>query len=130
MKDVLDFIDHFKGSENVFLNGCCYWFAKILELRFNDDGYLVDIFHDPIENHFIARFIKMPMWEYEGSNGMKRADDIRFFDIRGDVTDLYNEEGLENVWILEKTDERRWGKLMCDCRDFIDPENYPKWIQY
>ena len=31
---ILDFIDRFKGSEEVFLHGCCYWFAHILNDRF------------------------------------------------------------------------------------------------
>ena len=125
MQEILDFIEHFKGSEEVFLHGCCYWFAKILEMRFNGDGYLVDIFHDPIENHFVARVIE----EIECTSfNPTPISEIRFFDIRGDVTDLYDEEKLENLWVMERTEERRWGKLMCDCRDFIPPEKYPRWI--
>lgn len=62
------FIHNFKASnaeaiEDNFLNGNCYWFAKILEWRFGGT-----IFYCPIENHFIANI-----------------DDC-FFDIRGEIT--------------------------------------------
>lgn len=124
MQDVLSFIAHFKGAEDVFLNGCCYWFAHILQDRFHEAGYLVDIFHDPIEGHFVARFIR------ELSSVEVDPDaEVRFFDIRGDVTDLYKEEDLENVWLMWMNEERRWGKLMCDCKYFLSPEDYPDWIK-
>ena len=122
MQDVLDFIVHFAGSEDTFLNGCCYWFAFILQTRFDNNGYFVDIFYEPVDGHFITRFI--------AQKKDTLSDDVRFFDIRGDVTDLYSESELENMWLLQRTDERRWTKLMCDCRDFIEPENYPRWLKY
>ena len=125
MEEVVRFIKNFHGAEDVFLHGCCYWFAWILKERFHEHGYLVDIFHEPVEGHFVTRFIENPS-PYEP---VWPSADVRFFDIRGDVTDLYNEDDLENVWIMEKTEERRWGKLMCDCRDFISPDNYPAWIK-
>ena len=31
--EILGFIQNFKGSKDVFLNGCCYWFAFILVWR-------------------------------------------------------------------------------------------------
>ena len=49
--EVLHFIDAFKGGypyeiEDTFSNGFCYWFAKILELRFNGTIYFnPDIVH-------------------------------------------------------------------------------------
>jgi len=127
MQEVIDFIKHFKGSEDVFLHGCCYWFAWILKERFNEVGYIVDIFHDPIEGHFIARFIEHP-------DPLEPADQtvpVRFFDIRGDVTDMYKQEDLENMWIMQLTEERRWGRLMADCREFISPDDhrYPAWLK-
>ena len=121
--EVLKFIEHFKGSEETFLNGCCYWFAYILQERFHEHGYIVDIFHDPIEGHFVARFIP------ERDCGKVKDEDIHFYDIRGDVTQLYKEEDLENVWLMSIHEERRWGKLMCDCREFIEPDNYPSWLK-
>lgn len=52
---VLKFINDFKKAhpaeiEDVFLNGYCFWFAKILNLRFNGE-----IFYLPIMNHFIVK---------------------------------------------------------------------------
>lgn len=49
--EVLNFIDSFKGGypheiEDTFSNGFCYWFAKILELRFGGIIYFnPDIIH-------------------------------------------------------------------------------------
>jgi len=125
IKEVLDFIKHFNGAEDVFLHGCCYWFAYILRERFHGHGYIVDIYHDPIEGHFVARFIENPN-PYEP---ITPDVEVRFFDIRGDVTDKYKEDDLENVWIMQMTEERRWGRLMCDCREFIEPEDYPAWLK-
>ena len=124
MKDVLDFISRFKGSEDVFLYGCCYWFAFILQSRFHEHGYLVDIFHEPIDGHFVARFLP----EYLSNEEMVGVKS-KFFDIRGDVTHLYDESEMENVWVLEHTEPRRWGRLMCDCREFIEPDKYPAWLK-
>ena len=125
MQDVVDFIKHFKGSEEVFLHGCCYWFAWILKERFDDCGYLVDIYHDPIEGHFVARFIRHDDY----FEPITPDEDIRFFDVRGDVTDLYNEEQLENMWVMSRAEERRYGRLICDCKYFLEPDNYPAWLK-
>ena len=124
MKEVLDFISRFKGAEETFLSGCCYWFAYILKERFHEHGYLVDIFHDPVEGHFVARFI--PDCKY---NLLNPDAKVYFFDIRGNVTDLYNEEQLENIWLMSFNEPFRYGRLMCDCREFIEPENYPYWLK-
>ena len=121
-KEILDFISNFKGAEDTFLHGCCYWFAFILKERFHDRGYLVDIFHEPVDGHFVARFIV-------DSPNPSVNDEARFFDIRGDVTNFYNEDNLENMWLMNINHERRWAKLMCDCRDFIEPEKYPTWLK-
>jgi hypothetical protein len=50
--EILDFINTFKERhpqeiEDVFSNGFCYWFAKILELRFGGT-----IFFNPESIHF------------------------------------------------------------------------------
>ena len=129
MQDVVDFIKHFKGSEEVFLNGCCYWFARILQDRFHEHGYLVDIYHDPVEGHFLARFIEDSGYKWMHPETYHNPPEVHFFDIRGDVTELYNEDDLENLWLMEQNEERRWGRLMCDCREFILPENYPAWLK-
>lgn len=79
MQDVVDFVKHFKGSEEVFLNGCCYWFARILQDRFHEHGYLVDIFHDPIEGHFLARFIEDPGYKLMHPETCHDEPEVRFF---------------------------------------------------
>jgi hypothetical protein len=51
------FISRFvtKGeSENVFSNGCCYWFAYILFERFKTDAD-VEIVYNCVDNHFATK---------------------------------------------------------------------------
>lgn len=121
MKDVLDFIKHFNGAEDVFLHGCCFWFAFILQERFDGHKYLVSIFHDPIEGHFVAGFLP-------DSDNIS-SEKVRYFDIRGEVTDLYNEDDLESIYWMSINEERRYGRLMCDCKYFIEPEDYPYYLR-
>ena len=66
-KIVLDFIRNFKGSEDTFLNGCCYWFAFILCNRFPEAVMM----YDPVINHFVTQI------------------DGRLYDITGEVTQEY-----------------------------------------
>lgn len=48
---IIDFKEmHPKEIEDVFLHGYYYWFAKILELRFEGTIYYL-----PIDNHFITK---------------------------------------------------------------------------
>lgn len=129
MQDVINFISHFKGAEDVFLHGCCYWFAWILQERFHEQGYLVDIFHEPIEGHFVARFIRDPGLKWMYPEIYHDKPEVKFFDVRGDVTDLYNEDDLENMWVMQQTEERRWGRLLCDCKFFLSPDDYPTWLK-
>lgn len=63
--EVLNFIKAVKGNhpveiENVFSNGFCYWFAKILELRFNGV-----IMFNPDTVHF-ATLIEEQMFDVNG----------------------------------------------------------------
>lgn len=99
MIEILKFIDRFRGSESVFLRGCCYWFARILSERFLD--YRPVILHDPVQGHFVTRI---------GGN---------LYDVRGDVTDLYVGHTLDD---LREMSYGEYARLMRDCRDFIDPE--------
>lgn len=112
--EVLDFISHFKGSENMFLHGCCYWFAKILYDRFSSDekwlGWKIDIRYEPVEGHFVACFYN------------KSSRSSKYFDIRGDVTSVYADKELEQVEKLRVYDHKRYTHLMRDCRDFTAPE--------
>lgn len=125
-QEILDFIAHFKGAEDVFLHGCCYWFAWILQERFNEHGFLVAIFHDPVEGHFVARFIPDTYWEDPNPDAP-----VYFFDIRGDVTHLYNEDDLENMWVMENSEPRRCARLMMSCKWFIETnsDKYPYWLK-
>jgi hypothetical protein len=71
-KEVVDFITDFKAMhpaevEDVFLHGYCYWFAKILEERF--EGI---IYYMPIDNHFITRIGK----EYYDIRGKLNGDEF------------------------------------------------------
>lgn len=50
-KDILDFISHFSNSEELFTCGQCYYFMKILQIRFRDQ-YICVQYYNPILNHF------------------------------------------------------------------------------
>lgn len=97
---ILNFIDRFHGSENVFLHGCCYWFAEILTQRF--ENYKPVMLHEPVEGHFVTKI------------------NTNLYDVRGDVTDLYAGHTLDDVAEMGHSE---YAHLMRDCRDFIDPED-------
>ena len=96
--DVLMFIGRFSTDGKhtrqevveCFTMGCCYWFAKILFLRFKQEG--AEIMVDYVVNHF----------------GCKIAD--RVYDITGDVTEAYNWES----WIHCR-DEALMKRITEDC---------------
>lgn len=93
MNDVADFLKRFHTSDNineVFQNGCCYWFAYILFTRFLKSGAI--IMYDEVANHF----------------GTKIGD--RVYDVTGDVTDKYS-------WIgwLGFDDENHRQRIIKDC---------------
>lgn len=123
VSEVLKFIEKFKDAKDTFLNGCCYWFAWILKFRFDGCGWLVDIFHDPVEGHFVARFIE------DITDTPDPEASVYFFDVRGNVTGMYEEEELENMDVMRHTEERRWARLMCMCKDMICPEDWPDWLK-
>lgn len=114
-QEVLDFIANFNQSEEVqdlFMNSCCLWFATILNDRFDERGdYLVEIFHEPVEGHFVAGMVK----KVDG----KWQDEYSFFDVRGDVTNLYDYDQLDNMWVLRREDPDYYLRLMRDCYDFV-----------
>lgn len=73
MMDVTNFLRRFHFSTDitdVFSNGCCYWFAKILYDRFSMTHGAI-IVYDEVANHFGTKI--------EG----------RVYDITGDVTSKY-----------------------------------------
>ena len=67
-EDILKFISKFKKATDCFLDGCCYWFAHILNHRFGGV-----IFYDMIVGHFFL---------VQGG---------RCYDVRGDITNAYGE---------------------------------------
>lgn len=79
--NVVTFMNRFHSSENiseVFTNGCCFWFAKILHDRFALT-HGAAIMYDEVANHFGTRI------------------DSRVYDITGDVTHKYNWSPWENM---------------------------------
>lgn len=91
---VENFLKRFHFSENindVFISGCCYWFAKILYDRFALT-YGAVIMYDEVENHF----------------GTKIAG--RVYDITGDVTLKYEWKAWSDV-----DDELLRSRIIRDC---------------
>ena len=69
--EILEFIENFKKrhketTEDIFLNGNCYWFSVILIARFTD----AKPYYMPITGHFIVYI------------------DERFYDITGEITNF------------------------------------------
>ena len=101
---ILKFISRFHGSEHVFLTGCCYWFAHILDYRFDMECDPV-IMYEPVEGHFVTRI---------GN---------RYYDIRGDVTELYRGKPMYDMDELACEDSGLYRRLMRDCRDFEEAKD-------
>lgn len=102
MKDkVLEFIKLFDKQDviDVFSNGCCYWFARILKERFYKE-YDSDpiIMYDPLINHFGTEI------------------DDKVYDVTGDVTDKYN--WVNAVEYLNE-DEILAERIVRDCIDIV-----------
>ena len=101
MSEVLEFIAHFhkvKNPEvidNLFTNGCCYWFSLLLHSRFK--GSI--IMYDPIENHFVTKI------------------EDRLYDVTGDVTGKYNVIDWETY-----DDDIHKKRIISQCIDFTYKE--------
>ena len=101
VKEINSFIDRFTKSGfrtevvDCFSNGCCYWFAKILESRFYLD--VAVIMYDQVENHFGCMI-----------NG-------RVYDITGDVTDDYNWDFWDKIF---REDISLYHRIVRDCINF------------
>ena len=96
MSDIEKFISRFHSSDNideVFTNGCCYWFAYILFVRFLDID--AQIMYDKLCNHFATKI----------------GD--RIFDITGDVTDMHEWEPWSDF-----DDELHKQRIIRDCVRF------------
>lgn len=91
--EVSYFIAQFRGSEEVFLTGCCYWFAHILTHRFPDGEIVLAL----AENHFMARIRD------------------RLYDVRGNVTGLYSDTDIIPWADMPAYDGLRYGRIVRDC---------------
>lgn len=96
MEEVEGFLARFHehdSVDDVFTNGCCYWFAIILACRFAFYG--AEIMYDEVENHFGTMV-----------NG-------RVFDVTGDVTDKFR-------WVPWKSmsDTLLTSRIVRDCINF------------
>lgn len=65
--EILDFIDGFHPVKKFFLNGYCYWFAKILIERFHKGM----IYYLPIKNHFVVKISE----QFFDANGIAEFDE-------------------------------------------------------
>lgn len=90
--DILNFIRFFSGSEDVFLYGCCYWFAFILSSRFGGEIWL-----DVINNHFITKI------------------DDEFYDVSG-VVDMSDRKVIYRYPDqVKEYDELFFSRIVRDC---------------
>lgn len=119
--EIVKFISHFKGSEDTFLHGCCYWFAWILtdmitRKTYTDKDwyfYLPYIMYEPVEGHFVCGICPDIM-----AHGGDRSKWF-YFDIRGNVTDMYRDKELYTLGYLYDNEYNWYTHLMRDCRDFL-----------
>ena len=88
--EVNHFIRQFNGAENVFINGMCYWFAFILQTRFE----IGEIIYDSVAGHF--------MWMFDGGA----------FDVEGEHE---LPERFETWQEIKLTDDRRYLRILRDC---------------
>lgn len=91
-EEILYFIHQFRHAERTFTDGCCYWFAYIMQARFGADIlYLIE------EGHFVAR-IK-----------------YRLYDVTGDVTDQYSHRPMMTLEQIKALDELWYDRIVRDC---------------
>ena len=92
-EEILDFINRrWRGSEELFTTGNCYWFARILSDRFDTIMYYM-----PVSGHFIS----------------KDRDD-NFYDVTGLITPTEEVINLETIYF---EDPIWYYRLMKNCRD-------------
>lgn len=101
MNKIENFINKFKhiypeDAEYLFLYGDCYYFAVILKERFSNAiiKYLI------IDNHFITEI------------------DGRLYDIRGDITDIVDNNQLIAWKDMKSYDELLYKRIIRDCIKF------------
>jgi len=117
--EIIHFIKQFSAAKETFLHGCCYWFAWILYWRFREAAakaaWVANILYEPVQGHFIFGICDTKLLDG------KTDDNFMYFDVRGDVTDMY--KGKELYTIRKMMDEMPdyYRRLMRDCRDFLPP---------
>lgn len=103
-EEILYFISHFQnpGTIETFTHGCCYWFANILDNRFNSFGYESGIWYNSVDNHFATM-----IFTNEGP---------KLFDITGElqITDEW-----ESWWDFTFKDSLLTERIINDCIDKI-----------
>ena len=88
IKEITTFIENFKRRgdyqkiEDFFLNGCCYWFMRILDERFGDEGSFL---YDIKNNHFVYYFPELDaIFDIRGYLGtpheLKNNTDYEYWD--------------------------------------------------
>jgi hypothetical protein len=99
-ESILNFIKRFQneGTIKTFTEGCCYWFAKILDERFNFDMPESGIYYNEIDNHFATMI------------------DLHLYDITGDLGDIRNLSDWK-LWI-EVNDDLLVERIYRDCIEF------------
>ena len=101
-EEVLQFIRGFAPAQTLFLNGYCYWFARILTERFA--GWIM---YEPVDNHFMACI----GYEYYDASGMvtdqypraRSWDRYKRFEKKHDPLHIWR---LKNLCILKKEIDR------------------------
>lgn len=89
-RDIEDFIKLFKGTETIFTDGLCYWFAHILTTKFGGT-----IMYAAIVGHFVSSI------------------DGRLWDVTGDITDRYAAIPLID-WDYLQREEPIWSKRIIE----------------
>lgn len=88
IKEITTFIENFKCRgdyqkiEDFFLNGCCYWFMRILDERFGEKGSFL---YDIKNNHFVYYFPELDaIFDIRGYLGtpyeLKNNTDYEYWD--------------------------------------------------
>ena len=104
-EEILNFIKRFQneGTIKTFTQGCCYWFAKIRDGRFNcDDIYNLEhnIYYNEIDNHFATLI------------------DDHLYDITGDLGNIKDLSKWERWYDFMEKDSLLTERIYRDCIDF------------
>ena len=101
-EEILNFIKRFQneGTIKTFTEGCCYWFARILDERFNFDSSESGIMYNEINNHFAT------------------AIGIDLYDITGYLGDIRNLNNWEYWYDFIRKDDLLTERIYRDCIEF------------